>query len=402
MPTVASVLVAMAVACTDNGSDVGVWVEADAEDLRQSATLQLEIDADFGNVVAVAADAQGRIYAADGMANTIQVFDLAGDFLFSLGGEGQGPGEFQGLRDLKLARSDTIFAFDFQLNRITAWTVNAASEPTLEYTVDLTTGDGMAPKSSSFFAFPTGGWAVQFTEVLTGEELYAERNVALRSVTDADGVSGAAILEVSDRDILVSEDPRYGFAAGEMPYGREPLLREGAGGHIYYARTDSTAVNMFDDSGSHIRRIDLGRELSTSEVTRGNMERLLDSYGDGIPRTVVSNAYDEGQIPSTKPLLRTFVVDDQRRVWVRPVGIGDLQLVEPWIGLVYHNEGGAAQEARWIVVDDSGGRIGVVEMPANVDVQFIREGTIYGTSRDDLGVFRVVRYQIIEKLFDAQ
>jgi hypothetical protein len=47
-------------------------------------------------------DDSGRIYVGNRAAHTIQVFDADGLFLTEKGGEGRGPGEFNGISDIKI------------------------------------------------------------------------------------------------------------------------------------------------------------------------------------------------------------------------------------------------------------------------------------------------------------
>jgi hypothetical protein len=54
----------------------------------------------FGRPVSVAVDARGQIYVVDGQTISVKVFDESGEYLRELGGDGQGPGEFQSPRSV--------------------------------------------------------------------------------------------------------------------------------------------------------------------------------------------------------------------------------------------------------------------------------------------------------------
>ena len=69
-------------------------------------------DGYLGNVDAVAADSRGNIYILDGFAQEIQVFDVEGGFLRTLGGRGEGPGEFREALGPAIARGDTLWVAD--------------------------------------------------------------------------------------------------------------------------------------------------------------------------------------------------------------------------------------------------------------------------------------------------
>ena len=71
----------------------------------------------LGMVIAVAADARGNIYIMDYTTQEILVFDAGGGFLRTLGGQGQGPGEFRDALGPAIARGDTLWVADQQAPR---------------------------------------------------------------------------------------------------------------------------------------------------------------------------------------------------------------------------------------------------------------------------------------------
>lgn len=54
----------------------------------------------LGLVSAAAVDTDGNVYILDGGAEEVLVFDAAGEFLYRVGGKGEGPDEFQNVQDL--------------------------------------------------------------------------------------------------------------------------------------------------------------------------------------------------------------------------------------------------------------------------------------------------------------
>lgn len=69
-------------------------------------------DGYLGDVDAVAADSRGNIYILDGTSQEIQVFDAEGGYLRTLGGRGQGPGEFREALGPAIAQGDTLWVAD--------------------------------------------------------------------------------------------------------------------------------------------------------------------------------------------------------------------------------------------------------------------------------------------------
>jgi hypothetical protein len=62
---------------------------------------------------AVVRDSGGRIFLVNGMnGSQIQLFDAGGDFIRSVGSQGQGPGEFSYIWAMALDREENLYAFD--------------------------------------------------------------------------------------------------------------------------------------------------------------------------------------------------------------------------------------------------------------------------------------------------
>ena len=69
-------------------------------------------DGYLGGVIAVAADSRDNIYILDSTTQEVQVFDAGGGFLRTLGGQGQGPGEFREALGPAIAPGDTLWVAD--------------------------------------------------------------------------------------------------------------------------------------------------------------------------------------------------------------------------------------------------------------------------------------------------
>jgi len=103
--------------------DLGDWTLQE-DGLALSKDLQVsETEAFyFGSVSDLDVTSDGHMVVADGQALNVKVVRPDGSLLDTLGGAGQGPGEIQDLRSVQVARSDSIYAFDIQLDRLTVFT----------------------------------------------------------------------------------------------------------------------------------------------------------------------------------------------------------------------------------------------------------------------------------------
>lgn len=72
----------------------------------------------FNRIRTVARDREDNVIVADGGSDEIRVFDSGGNHIRTMGGSGDGPGEFRVLRGAWPLEDGTIAAFDSRLDRI--------------------------------------------------------------------------------------------------------------------------------------------------------------------------------------------------------------------------------------------------------------------------------------------
>jgi hypothetical protein len=75
----------------------------------------------FGQIIDMTCDQQGNLYLADRKESRIQKFDKNGNFLFSIGQKGQGPGEFLGFLDIALDKSGNLYIHDTGNTRLSKY-----------------------------------------------------------------------------------------------------------------------------------------------------------------------------------------------------------------------------------------------------------------------------------------
>ena len=88
------------------------WTTTPEWTLEEDLRIWGPPDGYLGDVDAVAADSRGNIYILDGTSQEIQVFDYDGGYLRTLGGRGQGPGEFREALGPAIAQGDTLWVAD--------------------------------------------------------------------------------------------------------------------------------------------------------------------------------------------------------------------------------------------------------------------------------------------------
>ncbi len=88
------------------------WTTTAEWTLQEDLRIWGPPDGYLGDVIAVAADSRNNIYILDGLTQEIHVLDAGGGFLRTLGGQGQGAGEFREALGPAIAPGDTLWVAD--------------------------------------------------------------------------------------------------------------------------------------------------------------------------------------------------------------------------------------------------------------------------------------------------
>lgn len=353
---------------------------------------------DFGGIAAVEVGPEGRVLVADYMTQLLSVYSRQGDRVLLLGGRGEGPGEFQGLRDIA-TRADTVFALDTRLQRITAFSL---PEGETEYTLSLPSSEKRGIPNYSFEAPAAVGFILQYVP-LTNPKSVRGREIRVRRIIGSAKRNGEPILTLPDREWLVNTDKHYGYSVSPLPFGKRPVLRLGPDDRLYTGWTGRLGVEIYNLKGERIATEHL--DVDPLPVGEEDIDALYRSHrealGDAASEIIIGRlrgARDSGKLPATKPLYSDFLVDDRGRVWFELVTEAH-RLASTSRGLRWTSQPlsdiSADPESRWLVLLPSGStRLGASRVPADVDLHVIRNDEAYGVSTDALGVESVVVYDI--------
>lgn len=383
-------LVALAVAgCRRPASD-----EPDRATLEALPRWSLEpvaaIDGEFGRIVGLAVDSHGRIYVADGMRQRIDIFFAGGESLGTLGRRGSGPGEFTGLRDIAIGHADTLYALDVQSQRVTAFAIDG--EPRLAETVPVARAGSRA--NYRIFAPSAGGLLVLYAVPATDETAEAARPMTLRHLSGSALRDSRDVLQLPEKEFLVSRDPSFGFAVGEMPYGREPFVRLGPDDMVHFVWSDALEVQRYAIDGAESEGFRVS--LAPGRVDDADVQALIDSFETDafsqISRALMQRAHAEGRLPRTRPALKNLLLDEQGRIWANLVTPDDVVLNTP-AGMVYRGRR-PDTASRWLVFDAVGNPTAKIDLSTGMALSIVRGDEAWGVATDDLGVERVLRYSI--------
>lgn len=371
MHRISSILVSMLVvalfftSCTsDKGADFDDWSIAEqelslTEDLRVSETENFF----FGSATTVDVTSNGRMVVADREANNVKVLRPDGSLLDTLGGPGEGPGEFQQVAQVQVARGDSLYAYDFRQSRLTVF------GPDAPYSVSRTVN---VPREEGFVSR-----LLVLEERFIGrfgsglgrpEEGIQSPDPSTWRVIGEDGSPGDSLFQTRRGKLALSE-MNGGFRVRRVPFRRMARVYNGPDSRLYHGWTDSLHIQARTPGG----RSEVVASISTEpvSVTEADRDSALSDFGDEM-RSMVASA-----VPETKPAFTYFVVSDKERLWVkRPA------------------EGPDPETVPWWVLDPEAKTIRIVDLPAEVRLSVVKDGRAYGTTTTEMGAPAVVRYRI--------
>lgn len=312
----------------------------------------------------------GRIVVANAGSAELRIFDPTGRHLKTVGGEGEGPGEFRVVANVWRMTGDSILAFDAGLTRLSVFDPEGGFVRTfrLEHReeVGLPSADGVFGDGSLLILSGTGSFGPDDLGLIEGSEWIVSRY-------GRDGGFGQVLLRLPGA-------PRWGLSAGgqvSFPYlpftnGLPPRAAHGA--RLYAGAADRFEIEERTLTGELAGRIRWKgelRQIGDVEMARYREHRLEAAPSEAVRRRV-ERFLDEAPFPDRMPAYRKLLVDDRGHLWVE-------HYRAPWESV-----------PRWSAFDPDGRWLGEVETPARVRVLRIGDDRLLGMTRDELDVEHVV------------
>jgi hypothetical protein len=324
-------------------------------------------EGDFHDVAGVIRLSDGTIAVGNGGSGEVRFFDGEGVLVGSVGGRGEGPGEFLLLQSLGIGPDDTVWIYDYQLQRVSLVTApgtlirTAALRPRLPSGVPV----GTLPDGSLLMAqmWGSGDPAAPLVPGVT-------REAAAYVRYDDEGILVDTVGLFPGREVLLSlEDGRP--VMGVVPFGRtasHAVLPEG----FVVGDQEAYELGVFSADGVLERIVRwTGPSLDLEESAVDEWRALQVSSAPPDRRAEVRARLADVPVPDTRPAYRDLVVDEE----------GEL-----WVGAYAHPSEGAR---RWDVFGSSGQWLASVRMPSGFTPRQVGSDWILGVARDALGVERV-------------
>jgi len=314
----------------------------------------------------------GGIVLTNSGSNELRFFAADGTFLRSVGGEGQGPGEFDALAWVGVMRGDTILAYDQSHARLSTLTGHGVFLGSVPVTPPH---DGSFPDVRGVFAHGEFVFDPGFNRFF-GQ---GERRDTIPFIRyDRSG---------SIRDTLaVRPGGEYYFAqAGggamrsEIPFGRDVFAAVGPSS-VAIGTNDFYEVSLFDSTDGRLTTLLRARPASlpvTEDDIGAWKEGRLTGWPDDM-REMVEMVHEQLPTRSTYPAFTALHIDASGFVWIRDaMGPNDA-------------------EAVWIVYAPDGAPTARVRMPPDREVIAIGVSRMVTTEQDELDR-EIVRVYVLNR-----
>lgn len=325
-------------------------------------------------------DDSGRIYVGNRSEKVIQVFNSRGKYLTNVGGEGNGPGEFKGISEIRI-QSNQLYAFDFLQFRTTFFSLDSLKVDEVK--------DAYLSRSPDIAELT--GWLYNGNKLIDDERFlvrymdeYANANVGTPKynldkprpgryyIVDREGkVVSEMLFELKSQKIITADvGGRHLWNMAPVPFLNQPLVSISDDGHIVSGNSEESLIKMYAPNGDYLRAFYIPLEKKT--ILR---DELLSMYGEGDEEN--ENLLTHAELPEKWPALGNILMDDENRLWVSTIPDSE--------DLTYE----------WWVLQDKGELLATFTWPGNRSIEKIKDGYLYALETEEsTGQQTIVKYRI--------
>ena len=305
--------------------------------------------------------ADGRIVVADGGSGELRFFDSTGRHLASRGGQGEGPGEFDGLVGVAPWAGDSIVAW-FAGPRLGI----SVFDNDGQYGRMIEINDGSQP-----------GWFEPASTSVHGSILavllWEDRDTLVMELRDGEGGLRTPLGAHPSWEPYFLDEERQ--MVDWTTFGRDPVW--GLWGDLAaIGLTSRYEIKAYGADGSLariVRREHLPRVPTPEDVEAYIESYILGSYANATPSRQEELRRNIRSVPVAEhfPAFTSIMVDRLDHLWIREYDLPREERPAPL----------------WTVFDPEGHVLGFVETPAELlRIHEIGEDYILGTAWDELGV----------------
>ena len=343
-----------------------LWGDASGWSIEPDPLVDLSLSGsgtshEFFRVRDVKQRPDGSVVVADRGSQEVRLYSSSGEFPGSVGGAGDGPGEFRNLWKLEPAAED-ILALD-QRGRITVFAPDLRPTNTFDVAArafdlhDL--GDGtVVVEVFSYTETAPGTQVIRSSAALLRYDLSGARIDSLGEIAAAEEVYRV----IDDRSI-----------SGSPLFPREGQL---AANHdvILSGSADLMEVRELSVTGDVVRILripDYPLSLTDEEVTAEREAHFDVELPPGATFPPFMRQFiEELPTPAARPAYSDILVDPSGAIWLE----------------LYRGRSEQDRPQAWLVLDADGTWLGTVDVPDDFAVMDITMDAVLGVWRDELGV----------------
>ena len=318
----------------------------------------------------------GRIVVAN--ANELRFFDGEGQHLRTVGKQGSGPGEFEGLGLLSSIPGDSILVYDLRHARASVF--DAQGEFARSYRV-------IPPQEGGFgfavAALSDGTLIIKSPRIFRSDfsEGLQRRDEDYYTISPVGEFLDSVGTFVGTENFVETarDGDNFMVSITGPPFGRTPVLTA-HGEKFCFGASDIYEIRCFGADGT-LERI-IRRDLRNRPVTSSALERFkqqeLEDYDDDNTRRNAARRLSEMPVAETMPAYDDLEIDIGGNIWIREYAWDD------------------GDQPRWTVFDPDGRMLGDVLLPPSFRVTQIGEDYVLGVWRDELEVEHVRMYELVK------
>lgn len=313
----------------------------------------------------VARLSDGSVAVADRGTAGVRIFSPAGEYLRSMGREGEGPGEFRDPYLMWALPGDTLWVGNLRPWHFNVFTADGDFVRLVRLNppyANPSRGGGVLSNGSSVNVRMEGG----------GEDYRTPRDVLVDAHTRDGDLVGT---------LMALEGRRYGPPSGPINFVMDPLFEaapsvDASGTTIAVANGRDPEVRLLDEEfrlRRIIRWLDPDRDVAAAHVRAWREDYIERRDGAGGRRSPVTDLMvsEDRPVAGRFPTVSRLAVARDGRVWVG-------RYPKP------------RESAGWLVFEEDGGFLCHLESVPGVEVREFGADYILGTREDALGVESVV------------
>lgn len=316
----------------------------------------------FGRLLDIAVDESGRVYISELAQNhaAIHVFENDGSYLTSVGGYGDGPGEFRSVFNPQI-KDELLYVFDGSQLKIIVYSLETFS---IERSIQLN------PQNWNQIAELSGASPYDFT-VLDSDRILmsflkseGRKDLLFRYLINDSGeiISDKIIEQVSAEHFIRPNNEGIFFS----PFTSSGLLAITENENLYAIWSEEILFKKYNIDGEY--QSSFYYPFKNKKVSR---DEVLNYYDSEIYKASVRNT----GYPEHWPAIHSLVIDDSNNFWISTI-IDD------------------ENEYSWWILSSEGEMLSKFKWPKKSEIRVVKNESIFTLETEPVtGIQKVVKYQ---------